>query len=71
MSANVKTEGVWVNDGVTPSGIPIQKYIEIKDSGNHKYRQRLLVATPTLGLVRMEWVAARYNQIIPTGQRQT
>lgn len=44
---------------------------EIKDSGNHKYRQRLLVATPTLGLVRMEWVSARYNQIIPTNWSKT
>lgn len=43
----------------------------IVDSGNSKYSQRLLVATPTLGLVRMEWVAARYNQIIPTNWSKT
>lgn len=43
----------------------------IVDSGNNKYRQKLLVATPTLGLVRMEWVAARYNQIIPTNWSKT
>lgn len=33
--------------------------------------QRLLVATPTTGLVRMEWVASRYNQIIPTNWSKT
>ena len=38
----------------------------IIDSGNDKFRQRVLVATPTLGTVRMEWVNARYNQVIPT-----
>jgi len=43
----------------------------INDSGNNNYRQRLLVATPTTGLVRMEWVAARYNQIIPTNWSKT
>lgn len=43
----------------------------IKDSGSPTYVQRLLVATPTTGLVRMEWVAARYNQIIPTNWSKT
>jgi hypothetical protein len=43
----------------------------IIDSGNNKYKQRLLVATPTTGLVRMEWVSARYNQIIPTNWSKT
>jgi len=43
----------------------------IVDSGNKKFSQRLLVATPTLGVVRMEWVAARYNQIIPTNWSKT
>ena len=32
----------------------------------YKPVQRILVATPTLGTVRMEWVAARYGQVIPT-----
>lgn len=45
--------------------------IRIDDAGNNKYRQRLLVATPTIGLVRMEWVSARYNQIIPTNWSKT
>jgi len=38
----------------------------IKDSGDPGYVNRILVATPTTGLVRMEWVASRYGQIIPT-----
>lgn len=39
----------------------------IDDSGNNDYKgRRLLVGTPTTGLVRMEWVASRYNQTIPT-----
>ena len=41
------------------------------DSGNNKYSQRLLVATATRGQVRMEWGAARYNQIIPTNWSKT
>lgn len=39
---------------------------KIQDSGTEGYRNRLLVFTPTRGSVRMEWVAARYGQIIPT-----
>ena len=33
--------------------------------GGKEPRQRLLIATPTLGIVRMEWSVARYGQIIP------
>ena len=51
---------------------PINKTsLLVMDSGNSKYKQRVLVATPTLGLVRMEWVAARYNQTIPTNWSKT
>lgn len=28
-------------------------------------RKRLMIATPTLGIVRMEWSVARYSQVIP------
>lgn len=46
------------------------KAIEYKrildDSGEQGYTNRLLVATPTLGTVRIEWVTARYGQITPT-----
>lgn len=44
----------------------------IKDSGKpNQPRQRLLVATPTLGLIRAEWMAARYNCTIPTNWSKT
>lgn len=43
----------------------------IKDAGNNNYSQRLLVSTPTTGLVRMEWVGARYSQVIPTNWSKT
>ena len=46
--------------------------VRIEDSGNDDYLgKRLLIATPTTGLVRMEWVAARYNQTIPTNWSKT
>jgi hypothetical protein len=38
----------------------------VQDSGDPGYVNRLLVATPVTGLVRIEWVQARYGQIIPT-----
>lgn len=45
---------------------PVREYRTIvQDSGDSGYVNRLLIATPTTGLVRMEWVAARYGQIIP------
>jgi hypothetical protein len=37
----------------------------IQDSGNANYVNRVLIATPVTGLVRIEWVMARYGQIIP------
>ena len=50
---------------------PVLEYrIITDDSGNPRYVNRLLVATPTTGLVRMEWVAARYGQIIPCNWSQ-
>jgi hypothetical protein len=50
---------------------PVREYKIITDkSGNPRYVNRVLVATPTTGLVRMEWVAARYGQIIPTNWSQ-
>ena len=35
------------------------------DSGSGSYVNRLLVATPTRGTVRMEWCGARYGQTVP------
>jgi len=31
-----------------------------------KWTNRLMISTPTVGTVRMEWVAARFGQTIPT-----
>ena len=46
---------------------PVREYRTIvDDSGDPGYVNRLLVATPTTGLLRVEWVQARYGQIIPT-----
>jgi hypothetical protein len=45
---------------------------QIDDSGNDGYRgKRLLIGTPTTGTVRMEWVASRYNQTVPTNWSKT
>lgn len=42
-----------------------QYRIIVNDSGDPGYVNRLMVATPSTGLVRMEWVQGRYGQIIP------
>jgi hypothetical protein len=45
---------------------PVREYRTVlNDSGDPAYVNRLLVATPTTGLVRVEWTTARYGQIIP------
>lgn len=45
---------------------PVREYRVItNDSGSDGYVNRLLVGTPTTGIVRMEWVSSRYGQIIP------
>lgn len=45
---------------------PVRKYRTIvNDSGDPGYVNRLLCATPTTGLVRIEWVQARYGQVVP------
>ena len=38
----------------------------VKDSNDPGYVNRLLIATPVTGLVRVEWVGQRYGQTIPT-----
>jgi len=46
---------------------PVRPYRTIiQDSGDPGYINRLMVATPVTGLVRIEWVQARYGQTIPT-----
>lgn len=45
---------------------PVREYrIIVDDSGNPGYINRCFVATPTTGLVRMEWVQGRFGQMIP------
>jgi hypothetical protein len=49
-----------------PSDSPVGEYRTIvQDSGDPGYVNRLLIGTASTGLVRMEWVASRYGQIIP------
>ncbi len=42
----------------------------VNDSGDVSYINRILVGTPATGLVRVEWVAARYSQLIPMNWSQ-
>jgi len=37
----------------------------IKNKSNKLIRNKLLIGTPTLGIVRMEWSHARFQQVIP------
>lgn len=41
-----------------------------KNPNKKNWNNRILVAIPTTGLVRIEWVMARYSQIIPTNWSQ-
>src|SRR5262245_19683352 len=36
------------------------------DKNQGKWHNRVLIGTPAVGLVRMEWVVGRYGQVIPT-----
>ena len=38
---------------------------KVQDSGDAGYSQRLLIGTATTGSVRVEWMSARYGQMIP------
>lgn len=45
---------------------PTRPYrVIVQDSEDPGYVNRLLIATPTTGLVRIEWVMGRYGQIVP------
>lgn len=35
------------------------------DSGNNDFQRRILIGTPTTGLVRIEWVSGRYGNLVP------
>lgn len=38
----------------------------VKSKAGKNPRHRILIATPTLGIIRMEWANVRYGQVIPT-----
>lgn len=38
----------------------------LQSANKKNWNKRILIFTPTTGLVRVEWVQSRYNQIIPT-----
>lgn len=45
---------------------PVREYrTVVLDSGSASYVNRLMIATPTRGTVRMEWAGARYGQTVP------
>jgi len=58
-------ESTLLEDIQNNGDAPALEYRTIIDDSGGSYVNRLLVGTPTTGLVRMEWVAARYGQIIP------
>lgn len=45
--------------------------MEILKNTNVRWKKRLLISTPTLGLIRFEWAHARYSQIIPVNWEST
>ena len=48
------------------NGNPIRPYrVIVQDSGDPGYTNTLMVGTATTGNLRVEWVAARYGQLIP------
>lgn len=55
-----------------PSDSPVRPIrIIVQDSGDPGYTNRLLVGTACTGLLRVEWVAARYGQLIPLNWSMT
>jgi hypothetical protein len=55
-----------------PSDSPVRPIrIIVQDSDDPGYTNRLLVGTACTGLLRVEWVAARYGQLIPLNWSMT
>jgi len=44
----------------------MKEYSTILDKNKGMWKNRILIGTPMTGLVRAEWIASRYSQIIPT-----
>ena len=57
----VKTD-ILTDNGTSPVR-PFQQILD--ENTGSKYVNRLLIGTPTTGLVRIEWAMARMNQIVP------
>jgi len=55
-----KTKKVTKEKKLQPGLLPALK------NNPNKWSNRLVISTPTLGIVRMEWVQARFGQTIPT-----
>lgn len=50
---------------------PVRPYRQVKlDSNDPGYVNRVFVATPTTGSIRMEWALARWGQVIPMNWSQ-
>ena len=47
-----------------------EPFFQMEKNGG-PWRNKILIATPSTGIVRMEWVMARYGQIIPTNWAET
>lgn len=57
--------GVRSLAGASPHDIGNMSNSALKNNPG-KWTNRLVISTPTLGIVRMEWVQARFGQTIPT-----
>lgn len=61
---------VGMSESAAPSS-PVRPYRTIvQDSNDPGYVNRILIGTATTGLLRVEWVQARYGQIIPANWSQ-
>jgi len=49
---------------------PVRKTRTIVQDSGQSYTNRIMVGVPATGLVRMEWVTARYSQLIPMNWSQ-
>lgn len=52
--------------GATPQEIASRMSSKALANNPGKWTNRLVIGTPTVGMVRMEWVQARFGQTIPT-----
>ena len=63
-----------IGNNVPKGSLPKETGPVVEIDNNHSkdnHRQRILIGTPCTGLVRVEWVSARFSQIIPTNWSQS